>query len=141
MVSDHLKVLCEKNPSRASLESLRGVFHSIVDQFERVYVIIDALDECMNTEILTVLRWIEEVVKSPGGRLRLLVTSRQEGDIEKCLGQLCTQGHVRVGGDAVNADIGIYLDDVLERQTKMANRREEIKASVMKNTQGMYGYL
>ena len=86
------------------------------------------------------LKWIEEVVRIPGGVLRLLVTSRQEGDIEKCLGQLCTQGHVRVGGDAVNADIGIYLDDVLERQTKLANGREEIKASVMKNAQGMYGY-
>ena len=86
------------------------------------------------------LKWIEEVVRIPGSGLCLLVTSRQEGDIEKSLGQLCTQGHVRVGGDAVNVDIGVYLDDMLERQTKLANRREEIKASVMKNAQGMYGY-
>ena len=123
------------------MESLRGVFHSIVDQFERVYVIIDALDECMNTEILTVLRWIEEVVKSPGGRLRLLVTSRPEGDIEISLGHLCTHGRVRVGEDAVNGDMGIYLDDMLKRQTKLANKCEEIKASVMKNARGMYGHL
>ncbi|ETW75262.1 hypothetical protein HETIRDRAFT_455913 [Heterobasidion irregulare TC 32-1] len=88
----------------------------IVDQFEHVYVLIDALDECTNTETLTMLKWIEEVVRILGSGLRLLVTSRQEGDIEKSLGQLCTQGH-----------------------TKLANRREEIKASVMKNAQGMFG--
>ncbi|ETW75217.1 hypothetical protein HETIRDRAFT_330662 [Heterobasidion irregulare TC 32-1] len=71
--------------------------------------------------------------------LRLLVTSRHEGDIEVSIGSLCPQGHVRVGEDFANEDTGIYLDGMLGRHTKLAKRREEIKASLLKNAQGMFG--
>jgi hypothetical protein len=105
---------------------------------------VDALDEC--TERGALLSWITKIAKSKVGSLHLLLTSRQEPEIEKRL-QFLEPVRVCLENGSVDSDIAVYLNSVLDDdQQPMAWKDDAdickmVKSSLLERAQGMYNPL
>jgi hypothetical protein len=66
--------------SAPSTESLSKTLQSIFSFGQKIYIIIDALDECRDREKL--IRWMRDMCSSTCGNLHIIVTSRTEADIQ-----------------------------------------------------------
>jgi hypothetical protein len=122
-----------------STDSLRYALLSILQGFEKAYVIIDSLDEC--TERALLLSWIKTIVESKLANIHLLVTSRQERGIEDRL-QLLSPRRVCLEKESDNRDIEEYLDRILQTDSDFKQWGEktqgDIRTALMKGGQGMY---
>lgn len=67
--------------ARPSLESLSDALREIIAGFDRVYIVIDSLDECRDR--FELVQWIQTMTGWNSDRLHLLFTSRPEPDIRK----------------------------------------------------------
>jgi len=67
-----------------SLVGTQNRFISLVEDWRQVYVVFDALDECLEREREAILRFITGIVTAPTPcSIKVLVTSRKETDITK----------------------------------------------------------
>lgn len=96
---------------RPSMRSLEFTLQKIVEEFERVYIVIDALDECLDRK--KVLTWVEELLQWKAGKLRILLSSRTEADIRERFDCMPNVVRVHVSRNFTDADIEIYLDSAL----------------------------
>ena len=119
-------------------DDLMVILKYIVGSFQHVYVIIDALDECRDREQLLPL--IEEMVEWELGNLHILATSRQERDIEECVGPLVS-AQINLHSVQVNADIHTHLRERLKNDFKLkkwpAKIHGQIEAALMDGAHGM----
>jgi hypothetical protein len=111
----------------------------ILDGFQHVYIIIDALDECTQRQRL--LCWIKEIISFKIHKLHLLATSRSEEDIAHCL-QSLEIAEVDMTSEAVDNDIQSYLDWMLHEDASLrkwnAVMQNEIKFTLLNGANGMY---
>ncbi|KAF4543371.1 putative multiple ankyrin repeats single kh domain protein [Lasiodiplodia theobromae] len=85
-------------------KGLIKTFESMVSHFNRVQIVIDALDEIKHRKDLdTLLEWIKATADAPNGRIRLIVTSRKEEDIESLLSNV---------GETVVLSRDVVKDDI-----------------------------
>jgi hypothetical protein len=84
--------------------------------FQHAYVIVDALDECRDQEQLLAL--IKEIMSWKLGSLHILVTSRQEREIEDCVGPR-TSARIDLHSALVDADIEAYIHENLRNDPKL----------------------
>lgn len=124
-------------PSDELLEVLRQILQS----FQRVYIVLDALDECIEQEelfdLLTTMRlWGMQ-------SLCILVTSRDEPDIRYALNPTKEQ-EALLQNSAVDKDIVLYIVETLKKDRKLQEWSEmfpEIKASLTKGAKGMFRWV
>lgn len=100
-----------QKPSRVDLED---TFKSIIESFEHSWIIIDALDECVDRKAL--LDWLERLANWSGGKLHLMTSSRAEPDIEHRLSKVDCLSRVEYGNDIGNADIRAYITTQLSER-------------------------
>lgn len=123
-----------------SLECLYSVLRQLLAKFERVYVVIDALDEC--TEVSTLLDWIKDFTSWDEfkSHLHLLVTSGDKPHIQECLKALSTI-QVCMERNVVDPDIRNFINCQLQsdRTTKRwsEEKRKGIQEDVLEGSQGM----
>jgi hypothetical protein len=110
----------------------------MLQEFQHVYLIIDALDEC--TEIEVVLTCIEEMIARAISPLHLLVASRKEREIADCFGPQMW-GWVDLKENVVDKDIAIHVRDSLQKDPKLKkwpkDMQEEILATLTNGAHGM----
>lgn len=135
--SDILELLYEKHPgsTRPGLQELLKAVQHLVCEFEHVFVVIDALDECTNRpELLDALLHLSTL-----SQLHLLVTSRPEHDIESTLETKAYSVDIR--GALQRADICVYIKDCLQTRRKLKDRstamKAEIESALLKGACGM----
>jgi hypothetical protein len=121
---------CHNGRAQPSVESLQATLLRILEAFDDVYVVLDALDEC--AERKDVLKWIKQTTSWRKGKLHLLATSRPEEDIAKHL-RLLDPGHVHIKQDLVRRDIERYINSILYDEDSFEQWGDETKTSV-KNT-------
>lgn len=123
-----------------SLDSLYSTLQCIIEGFEQAYIIVDSLDECI--ERVKLLKWIEKIAGWKVGKLHLLITSREERDIEDGL-RLLTPDRVRISGaseSSNNSDIETYLNAMLSDLNRWDQATQDnVKDTLMKRADGMYG--
>ena len=125
--------------------SERGVMNSIRDLITKsqTYIIVDALDECPNTEderaelcniLKTMHSWNCE-------RLHILVTSRKEADLMESLQPIVTQEPIGIQGSVIDTDIRKFVRTQLQvnsRLSKLSGElRAEIEQTLVKKSGGM----
>jgi hypothetical protein len=100
--------------TRPDLDTLEATLRATITDFENVYLIIDALDECpeVNEERQTLLACLLRMYRWGETSLHLLLTSRKEKDIDDELRLLFVSEDVvemdlEVHKDSVNHDIGL----------------------------------
>jgi hypothetical protein len=113
----------------------------MIQEFDEIFVILDALDECKErTELLEGIKKIAGWKKKP----HILVTSRREKDIEDSLDSLVNdQRKVCIQSALVNNDIRAYIqkrlqsDQNLKRWRNKPEVQMEIEAKLMGKADGM----
>jgi hypothetical protein len=132
---------CHDGGSPPSVESLQATLILILEAFNDVYIVLDALDEC--AERKDALKWIKEMTLWRNGKLHLLATSRPEEGIAKQLRPL-DPDHIDLKPDLVTRDIERYIDTTLEREEAFERWDDEIKATIkstlLDKAGGMYAF-
>ena len=106
-----------RNDSQPRYEELRIAFLAVIRQFGRIFLVLDALDECILDqrkdlcEFLLSLANIRTSAGSSQGIVKLFVTSRKESDIERAFQSIPT---IEVEAAKVNSDIEVYVKSQIE---------------------------
>ncbi|KAI9927144.1 hypothetical protein MW887_003527 [Aspergillus wentii] len=128
----------KKYGTRPTLAQVTDVFRKAVAQFNGFYVIIDALDECAETDedaiqFVSILRSIDPSIK-------LLCTSRFSTSFERYF-----SGSKRLDISAQGEDIRIYLDQQIAQQHRLKRHvhadprlKDEIIETIIGESQGMF---
>jgi hypothetical protein len=102
-----------------------------------VYLIVDALDECPNTSVLSpspdeqILKLVEDLIDSRLPNLRIYVTSRPEPDIKVVLEPLTFRAiSIHNEGGQIE-DIENYIKSVVNTNRKMRKWTPEYKQFVI----------
>lgn len=139
---DKLFLLCEGGDQQPTFKALCTTLLQMLNYMEKVYIVIDALDEC-NTRLDLVL-WLESLASSGPAGVQLLITSRKEENIESQLQcWLCPQSHIPIENDPVNSNIRAYIHERLrcdrefKRWHSQPSVQDEIETELMKKADGM----
>ncbi|CAG5158427.1 uncharacterized protein ALTATR162_LOCUS5073 [Alternaria atra] len=140
---DALFSSCEDGKRQPSLDALLQVACRTMQQLPQVYVMLDALDECaQRTELMEML---ETITGWQFRNMHLIVTSRQERDIESSLeGFVDVRNSICLQSDIVDKDIQQYVrqrlsdDKGLSKWGKDVFLRQEIETALMEGSKGMF---
>jgi GTPase SAR1 family protein len=140
---DKLLHACGDGYRKPSTESLlRVVLEFLLTTGRKVYLVLDALDECPERHDL--LAWIRMIAKLTDPKIHLLITSRKEPDIDSALGlDDVIDQVVAVQAEIIDADIRAYIIDTL--RTDVAFKRwaghediqQMIRDSLFEKSNGM----
>ncbi|KAJ6212730.1 nucleoside phosphorylase [Bipolaris maydis] len=118
--------------TRPSLEEIKTTLHSVVSNYSRVFIVIDALDECQTSNGCRT-RFLSTIFDL---RASIFATSRINGEIVKMF-EKATSIEIRARDD----DVDVYLDArmQLERSDILDNpTRDMIKKEVIGTMDGMF---
>jgi hypothetical protein len=109
----------------------------ILDMQWPTYIIMDALDECLNLSTIPsqreeVLEFVDELVGLHLSNLHICVTSRPESDIQAFLGPLNPRPVSIHDESGQQEDIANYVGSFVHSDRRMRRWREEDKDLVVK---------
>jgi hypothetical protein len=140
---DSLFCSCENGSRQPTTELLYTSFLDMILQVGEVWIVLDALDEC-RTRTEGLLSWIKDVVSSKVTNASLLVTSRQEQDIELAISEWAhDKDLIPIQSGLVTDDIRAYVrtrvreDASLKRWRSKPDIQEEIETKLMEKADGM----
>ncbi|KAK6519303.1 hypothetical protein TWF281_003138 [Arthrobotrys megalospora] len=127
----------EKQGTRLSYNEISRTFQSVVAMYSKVFIIIDALDECNhgnNYKTNVVSTILEAQAKYP---VNLFATSRSIPEITEMF-----EGCIWLEVRAREEDVRRYLDGHISKLPKFvncdSNLQEEIKIAIVKAVDGMF---
>lgn len=113
---------------RPNVPSLFSTLLQVSRNWQHVYVVIDALDECnieLQEELLLTLRRLA----SSGVDFRIIATSRPEHQIKETIEEIADWS-VCIQSDKVKSDIAAYVQSTLQRDPKMQKWPQSDKIAV-----------
>ncbi|KAK0934692.1 hypothetical protein LTR29_013698 [Friedmanniomyces endolithicus] len=126
-----------------STQELSQILEKMLYGGDRVTMVLDALDEC--TTRVELLKWIQQLMAPEIGSVQMLVTSRQEYDInlvlKKIVGKKAT---IPLEQGDVDVDIGAYVharirtDSDWERWRSKPQVQHDIEVGLMEKAKGMF---
>lgn len=129
---------CMNGERQPRISELLTTLQQMVQEFDGVFIILDALDECKDRQGL--LDSIKEIAGWKLGKLHIAVTSRREQDIEETLEPLVTS-QIHIQNALVDADIHIHLRERLQNDPKLKvwppKVQKEIEETLMDGAHGM----
>lgn len=94
-----------------STGKLKALLSSMAQSIKNVFIVIDALDECIDTRP-EVLDTLKDLHVSPTSNIRVLYTSRKEIDIKEALSEF-----VQVLIAAQSSDLKLYVTSEIQTRT------------------------
>ncbi|KAK0932696.1 hypothetical protein LTR29_015734 [Friedmanniomyces endolithicus] len=135
---DHLR-----RNGQPSTQELSQILKKMLNGGDSVTIVLDALDECTTRDEL--LKWIQQLMASEIGSVQMVVSSRQEHDInlvlEKIVGKKAT---IPLEQGDVDVDIGAYVharirtDSDWERWRSKPQVQHDIEVGLMEKAKGMF---
>ena len=127
-----------KSGKTPTLSRLLSVLHSTMEGFERVYLVLDAVDESMpRADLLRVIRDLSTDARFSA--LGLVVTSRQYIDIEQVL-EVCSIP-ITMSNQFVEEDIGILVHSTVQSDERYQRWPEDLRCemqdTIPKRAKGM----
>ena len=124
---------CTNGKRQPQASELFKTLHEMMGGFTQTYVVLDALDECLErTKLLTQL---EEIADWKDVKVHMLVTSRREKDIEESIVPLGNdERRVCIQSRLVDHDIRTYIRHRLrtDRDLKRWREKSEVQLEVEK---------
>ena len=129
---------CDNGNQDPTRQGLINTLLSILQNAQRTYLILDALDE--SSERGKLMDVISEIIKNSSIRVNLLMTSRKEQDIlEEFQDMIDVQ--IDFEDNGIDADIDLYIRKCLESDRKLRKWKspikEEILETLIKGSHGM----
>lgn len=136
--------VCRDGKDQPSLDLLQRAFTEMVCELKRVWIVLDALDECtLRGELLAWLRSVNQDL-SVQVKIHLLVTSRPEQDIESAIKRYASHEQIiAIRDDLLKADIRNYVQARVREHEGLSrwhgNReiQDNIEASLLEKANGM----
>ena len=150
------------NDSQPTYVELGGVFNTIIQQFDSVFLILDALDECTTDQRKALCEFVLGSVKPQAmsntvrdigttsttmksqGILRLFITSRRESDLERTFLQNSIPT-IEIEAAKVDKDIEDYVKAQIQQRLQDGNLvlknmalKEKILSALTTKAGGMY---
>ena len=108
-------------------------FVTAAGQFEEVFLIVDALDECAKSVRYGILDFLREIIDDHRLLVKIFVTSRREMDIEAEFKRL-NRPTIMVEALSVTADISRYVTDEVARSRRgQAGKKLYIKSDALEH--------
>ncbi|KAI0112386.1 hypothetical protein GGR51DRAFT_546978 [Nemania sp. FL0031] len=132
---------CTNGNRQPSIEALQNCLRQMIEEFNQVFLILDALDECEEREDL--IDSINEITGWGLQTLHILTTSRMEGDIIDGL-NVTEEQKLHIQSDLIEEDIRAYIyarlqmDKKLRRWRKDKKDQEAIVGTLMEKSDGMF---
>ena len=133
---------CARGSTQPADGPLLDVLKDIIQGFDKIFIVLDAMDECQKRYEL--LGALEIICSWELQNLHLLATSRKEKDITDTLNALVQDSNkIMVQGSSVNDDIRAYVrsrlqnDHCLRRWQKQSKVQDEIEIRIMEKVDGM----
>jgi Cdc6-like AAA superfamily ATPase len=129
------------NRNLPEITMLEEILLSSTSQYDEVFLALDALDECPESEGArrNMLDGLERLSEK-ASNLRIFATSRELRDIRQCMDSLEAEV-VTISSRPVDADIGRYVAGELSRDRKLSRLDEDTKTLIMetfaRNADGM----
>ena len=120
---------CGEGQREPTCQSLARALRELSEHFDEIYLILDALDECV--EIPAVISFIQEICGWHNHNLHILVTSRKDVVIEKGFRPLITD-QVQVQNALVDTDIRLLVRECLCSDPELSRWSQIIKAEIEK---------
>ncbi|KAK0267412.1 hypothetical protein LTR35_016361 [Friedmanniomyces endolithicus] len=135
---DHLR-----RNGQPSTQELSQILEKMLNGGDPVTIVLDALDECTTRDEL--LKWIQQLMASEIGSLKMVVTSRKEYDINLVLEKFVREeATIPLQQHDVDVDIRasvharIRTDSDWERWRGKPRVQEEIEIGLMEKASGMF---
>lgn len=131
---------CTNGNRQPTIETLRSTLKQMIEEFNQVFIILDALDECEDREDL--MESINEITGWNLQTLHVLTTSRIEREIADEL-NVTEEQKLYIQSDLIEADIRAYIyarlqiDEKLRRWQKDKQDQETIIDTLMEKSDGM----
>jgi hypothetical protein len=118
---------CGSGTTLPSRDVVQQICSSALQHLPEVFIIIDALDEC--NEIGQVAEWLKKVLIVGGGRLHVLITSRDKPDITGHLSRIPQQQVIHLDG-FTDVDIKLYIDSRMKECEQLMLWSQEIQTNI-----------
>jgi hypothetical protein len=138
---------CGSGHQQPATESLCATFLDMIQEVGDIWIVQDALDECRTrsgSQTEGLLSWMKYLMTSKLANVHLLVTSRQEEDIESALKEWApAETNIPINGDTITSDIRAYVrgriheDDDLKRWASRPQIQDKIETKLMAKADGM----
>lgn len=119
-------------------EHLMGVVEEVLESFQEVFVVIDAFDECEQSE--DVLRWFQKLLGVKDVTLHLLVSSRQDHRFRGVL-EAPTTSNLAIDEHTFEKDIQLHVQEQLSTHSRMMrwspSVHRNIEQSILANAGGL----
>lgn len=126
-----------KGHKQASVTSLKDALQTIMEEFDQTFIIIDALDECVQREKL--LEWVKSLSLRGSRKIHFLLASRQEPDIKNHLKAIVSLMRVKFGQDTKNDDIHAYIKTKVSKMKWWnAGFRQTVTTTLLQDSGGMW---
>ena len=137
-----------KNHSQPRFQELQDIFRTIAHEFNSVFFVLDALDECTLEQRKDLCKFFAGIVElSPGignGIVKLFVASRKELDIQRAF-ERKSFPKFEVEAKKVDSDIALYVEAQLEELLRDGSLtltnimlKHKILTTLTMNAGGMY---
>ena len=120
---------CRDGLSKPSNSKLQEILREFISGFEMAYILIDALDECL--DIGKILEFIEGLHGCGLRQCHFLVTSRREQKIFESLAPINPM-EVDMSKMPVDDDIAKYIDHTIQSSFELRRWKPDDKASIRK---------
>jgi hypothetical protein len=121
-----------------SLQELLSVFKDIMSDFDQVFIVLDALDECTDDKGLKLA--LQTISGWNLSYCHIFMASRQEAVIEEVLDQIEVLQKIGVQGQNVQDDIAFYIHQRMRIRglwQKNLDIYKEIEAALLAKSDGM----
>ena len=126
-----------------SLDTSMQIFRESVAAVGPCYIVIDALDECADRNILARLLY-DVVCEVPFG-LKIIATSRDEEDIRRDLGSKEKVKPLRIGDSDIMDDVQIFVEHLVSNSSELSLKladhlplRRDVIKGLVSAAQGMF---
>ncbi|KIM95293.1 hypothetical protein OIDMADRAFT_34064 [Oidiodendron maius Zn] len=137
---DSVKALYKKHKdkrTRPSFDEISRTFQSVVAMFSKVFIVIDALDECQTTDGCRTRLLTEIFLAQAKSRVNVFATSRFMPEVMEKF-----EGSITLEIRASEEDVRRYLDGYMFRLPGFVSRstdlQEEIKTGIVLVVKGMF---
>lgn len=121
----NLYVECNQGNYQPSEDALKRCIKNAISSENPAYILLDALDECLDHDIL--LQLLEEFHEFQG--LRLVATSRRIRTLEQGLASIAKYS-ISLESSVVDTDIVSYIQDRTKTDPKLAKWKPDIQAEI-----------
>ncbi|KAH0553143.1 hypothetical protein GP486_006671, partial [Trichoglossum hirsutum] len=142
-ITDEVRELYEEHcgkGTRLSCAEYLGLLQSLAKGCSEVYIIVDALDECIDKDEESIWSYLLTKLKASVPNLHLFCTSRHISDVG---GSLVSSTHIEIR--ASDADIEAYVQEQIKSKNRLlgfcredAALQDEVLAAVRLKSRGMF---